>query len=142
MKRIVVFISFFLLLLFSIPTNIAIRKYRLNHLDHKQLLAACRQAIADRRSYRNDKDKWGTLHEDDVLLLPPIQNEVPQALRDLHPSDILIREDNVVITLNVKVARMALLGFAPGARQYGTHQYIEGSWFWNGNDITEKSVKN
>jgi hypothetical protein len=142
MKRIIAGISLFLVLLCFIPADIAIRKYRLNHLDHRQLLAACRQAIADRRSYRNDKDKWGTLHEDDVLLLPPLQNEVPQALRNLHPRDILIREDSVIITLNVKVARMSLLAFAPGARQYGTHQYIDGFWFWNGNDITEKPAKN
>jgi hypothetical protein len=101
-------------------------------------LDACRQAIADRGSYRNDKDKWGDLHEDDVLLLPPMQDNVPQELRDLRPSYIVIREDSVLITFNVPLVRLSILGFASGARQYGTSQYIDGLWFWNGDDSTKR----
>ena len=140
MKRILTWTSILVLVILLVPANIAIKKYRLNHLDRKQVLAACRQAIADRDSYRNDKDKWGAPYEDDVLLLPPIPNEVPQALRDLHPSYILIREDSVLLTLKVPFARVSLLGFKSGARQYGTSRYIDGLWFWDGNDST-KSVQ-
>jgi hypothetical protein len=141
MKRIILCIVLFVTLLLLVPANVALQKYRLNHLDHKQLLAACRQAIADRSSYRNDKDKWGTLHEDDVLLLSPIQNEVPQVLRDLHPTDILIRDDSVLITLNVPLARVCIVGFNPGVRQYDTSQYVDGLWFWNGNDVTKQPAR-
>ena len=136
MKRIAAWLSLFALLLFLIPANVAIKKYRLNHVDHTQILAACRQAIANRSAYRNDKAKWGTLHADDVLLLPPIPNEVPEAIRDLRPSYIIIREDYILLTFKVPFARVSVLGFKSGARQYGTSQYIDGLWFWNGEDTT------
>lgn len=138
MKRIVVWISIIVLLLALAPANVAIRKYRLDHLDHAKVLAACRETIANRSSYRNDKDKWGTLDTDDVLVLSPIPNEVPEAIRDLHPSHIIIREDYILINFKVPLARVAILGFQPGATQYGTYQYIDGLWFWNGNDSTKQ----
>jgi hypothetical protein len=138
MKKVIICISVVALLLLLLPINLAVQKYRFAHLDHKRILDACRQAITDRKSYRNDKGQWGTLHEDDILLLPPMQDNVPQELRDLHPSYILIREDSVLITFNVPLVRLSILGFASGARQYGTSQYIDGLWFWNGDDSTKR----
>jgi len=137
MKRVVLWIVIVVLLLALVPANVAIKKYRLNHLDHAKILAACRQTIANRSSYRNDKDKWGTLDKDDVLVLSPIPNEVPEAIRDLQPSYILIQGDNILINFKVPFARVSVVGFQPGARQYGTYRYIDGLWFWNGHDITK-----
>jgi hypothetical protein len=32
---------------------------------------------------------------------------------------------------------MGLLGFRIGADEFGTFKYIDGLWFWNGNDSTK-----
>jgi hypothetical protein len=108
------------------------KKCKLDHADHVQILTACREAIGNRRFYRNDSDKWGTLEKNEVLLLRPLPKEFPQVLRDLHPDHVIVREDNILIDFNVPFARASLLGFQPGARQYGTVQYVDGLWFWNG----------
>lgn len=136
LKRVITCVSILVFLLLLAPANVAIKKYRLKHLDHAEILAACREAIANRASYRNDKNKWGTLDEDDVLLLSPIQNEVPVAIRKLHPANLIIRDDNILINFKVPFARISILGFQSGAPQYGTTRYIDGLWFWNGNDAT------
>ena len=114
------------------------RLFRLKHADHALLLRACREAVENRAAYRNDKDKWGTLHEDDVLLLRPIPDNVPNAILDLGPSDVIIRPDYAMLNLSLPFRRICILGFRPGAKQFGTFQYIDGLWFWDGNDSTKK----
>jgi hypothetical protein len=114
------------------------RLFRLQHADHAVILSACREAIENRASYRNDKPKWGTLHEDDVLLLQPLPTNLPKAIRDLNPHVIIIRPDYTMLNFNVPFFRMGLLGFRSGAHQFGTFQYIDGLWFWNGDDSTKK----
>ena len=117
---------------------IEFRMYRLQHLDHARILSACREAIENRASYRNDKDRWPTLHQEDVLLLQPLPANVPKAIRDLHPRDVVIRPDYVMINWFIPFYRIGLLGFRSGAKQFGTFEYIDGLWFWNGNRSTEK----
>jgi hypothetical protein len=114
------------------------RLFRLRHADHALILTACREAIENRESYPNDKDKWGTLHEDDVLLLRPLPDKLPKVIRDLKPHDVIIRPDYAMLNLSIPFCRICLLGFHPGAKQFGTFQYIDGLWFWNGNDSTKK----
>jgi hypothetical protein len=46
----------------------------------------------------------------------------------------------VIINFTAPLARISLLGFAAGARQYGTNQYIDGLWFWDGNDTTKQDA--
>jgi hypothetical protein len=137
LKRIVLWISVVVLLLLLAPANAAIKRYQLNHADHSRILAACREAIAKRGSYRNDSDKWRILEKDEVLLLHPIPTDFPEAIRELHPRYILIREDSVLIDFNVPFARVALLGFRSGSKQYGTSRYIDGLWFWDGHDASK-----
>ncbi len=112
--------------------------YRLRHTDQSRLLSACREAIANRSSYRNDKNRWGTLHEDDVLILSPLPVELPAAIRELKPRYVIIRPDYAMINVSVPLSRICVLGFGPDAKQFGTFQYIDGLWFWNGNDTTKK----
>ena len=113
------------------------RLFRLKHADHALILSACRQAIENRASYRNDKEKWGTLHEDDVLLLPPFPDNCPKVIRDLKPAHVIIRPDYTMLTFSIPFFRAGLLGFRSGAKQFGTFQYIDGLWFWNGNASTK-----
>lgn len=120
---------------------IKLRMYKLQHADHARILSACREAIANRSGYRNDKDKWGTLHEDDVLLLPPIPDTVPEAIRTLQPRDIIIRDDNITINLSLPFSRITLIGFKSGAAQHGTFRYVDGLWFWNGNDFRATNLE-
>ena len=123
-----------LALLLILPSSyVALKRYQLDHANHALILAACREVIANRSSYQNDRDKWPSLGKADVLLLRPIPESVPKVVRQLNPKYILIREDNVLLSFNVPFARAALLGFQAGAHQYGTRQYIDGLWFWNGN---------
>ena len=39
-----------------------------------------------------------------------------------------------MLIFNVPFFRMGLLGFRSGANQFGTFRYIDGLWFWNGDD--------
>jgi hypothetical protein len=114
----------------------AVKRYQLSHSDHVRILLACREALENRNSYRNDKDKWVTAEENDVVLLRPIPENFPEAIRQLHPRYVLIKKNCVIIRFTAPFARICLLGFAPGARQYGTRRYIDGLWFWDGNDTT------
>jgi len=116
----------------------AIKRFQLSHSDHVRILLACREALANRTSYRNDKEKWVTAEKDDVVILRPIPENFPKAIRQLHPSSVLIKEDRVFISFTAPFARISLLGFAPDAHQYGTKRYIDGLWFWDGNDVTKR----
>jgi hypothetical protein len=112
---------------------IRIRVSQLERADHRRIVSACREMIANRTSYPNDKAKWGTLHEGDVLLLPPISDAVPQAIRELRPRNIIITGDYVIIDVRLPLSRIGLIGFAVGATEFGTFRLIDGLWFWNGN---------
>jgi hypothetical protein len=70
-----------------------IKRYQLDHSDHSQILAACRELLLSRDSYRNDREKWITAEKDDVVILRPIPSNVPEAIRKLHPSVIFIHGD-------------------------------------------------
>ena len=115
--------------------HIKLRMYHLQHADHARILSACREAITNRSSYRNDKAQWGIAYKDkdDVVILPPLPENLPQAIRELRPSDVIISDNVVLINLSLPFTRMGLLGFKPGAEQYGTFKYIDGLWFLGGN---------
>jgi hypothetical protein len=72
------------------------------------------------------------------LLLSPLPVELPAAIRELKPRDVIIRPDYAMINVSVPLSRICVLGFRPEAKQFGTFRYIDGLWFWNGNDTTKK----
>jgi len=106
------FAGLILPLLFTVNlAHIKIRMHSLQVADHAAILAACRQAIEHRGEYRNDKDKWGTLHEDDILILPPLPPEIPTLLRKLNPSHLLILKDNIRVNMSLPFCRILLIAF-------------------------------
>ena len=115
------------------------KRYQLNHADHAHILTECREMIANRSSYRNDRSKWPSLGPGDVLMLRPIPENVPKMIRELHPRYIIIRDNNVLLSFNIPFVRVGLIAFQSGARQYGTQQYIDGLWFWTGNLVNQGS---
>lgn len=117
---------------------IGYRLFRLKHANHALILSACREAIENRASYRNDNARWGFVYKDDVVVLRPLPQNLPKIIRDLNPHVIIIRPDYAMLNYNVPFCRIGLLGFRSGADQFGTFQYIDGLWFWNGNDSTKK----
>lgn len=135
----VVAVILFLTLLFVANlVHVKIRMHQLQRADHVRILAAGREAIANRILYRNDKDKeWSTLRQDEVLLRPPMPIALPEAIRELRPREVIISDEMIFIDLNLPFCRIDLLGFKLGAAQYGTFRYIDGLWFWNGNKQTE-----
>src|SRR2546428_8927017 len=73
------------------------RLVRLKHANHALILSACREASENRASYRNDKAKWGTLDDDDVLVLRPLPQNLPKGIRDLNRHYIIIRPDYAML---------------------------------------------
>lgn len=117
-------------------TNMVRIKLRMQYLreaDHVAILDACRHAIQHRSEYRNDKDQWGTPHEDDVLVLAPLPPDIPQALRELDPHNLIICERQIIVNMGLPFCRIGLIAFPNGQEQYGTFKYVDGLWFWNGN---------
>jgi hypothetical protein len=106
--------------------------YRLRQADHKQILLACREAITNRLSYRNDNAQWGTVDKNTVVILPPMPENLPFAIRDLHPKDVLIYTNSVMINLSLPLYRLELIGYEPNAQQAGTSRYIDGLWLITG----------
>jgi hypothetical protein len=119
----------------------ALKYYQLRHLDHAKILAACREALEHKDSYRNDRDRWGWLPENEVVLLRPLPENFPSAIRELHPRNVMIKQEYVIICFTAPFARVCMLGFAPGAPQFGTEQFTDGLWFWNGNKSSKTSEK-
>ena len=143
MKKIFIrlIITLLVLPLFLFAVNMARIMMRMNYLkkaDHTAILSACRESIQHRDDYRNDKDKWGTLHEDDVLVLAPLPPDIPQPLRNLHPHHIIIREQHIIVNMGLPFCRLGLIAFPKGQEEYGTFKYIDGLWFWNGSFQTEE----
>ncbi|MDD5676856.1 MAG: hypothetical protein PHW60_02555 [Kiritimatiellae bacterium] len=127
------FVGLILPLLFTVNlARIKIRMHSLQVADHALILAACRQAVEHRCEYRNDKDQWGALHEDTVLILAPLPLEIPEPLRKLNPIHLIINEDQINISMPLPFCRIGLKAFKSGAEEYGTFKYIDGLWFWNG----------
>ena len=116
--------------------SIRIRAYHLRHADHSGILSACREAITNRGSYRNDNPHLGAYYENDVVVFEPLPDGFPQAIRALHPKSVILRKDYALINLSLPGCRICLLGFRQGATQFGTFRYIDGLWFWNGHDNT------
>lgn len=115
----------------------AVAKY--DDCDHAALLAACRQMIATRNSFTNSPnfDPPGYAPDDICLTRKAgaYGPEVPAILRELSPKFIGIREDSLVISDPPDTVRMrrGVLAFSEGVEfQYGTRQYIDGLWYWNG----------
>jgi hypothetical protein len=137
--RLVIALLVLPLALFAVNmARIMLRMNYLKNADHAAILTACREAIDHRTDYRNDKDQWGTLHNDDVLLIAPLTPDIPEALRDLHPHDILIRGDHIIVNMGLPFCRLGLIAFPKGQDEYGTFKYIDGLWFWNGNFQSEE----
>ena len=133
-----------ILAVFALPAVYAALKYhQLRHSDHARILAACREALANKNSYRNDRDRWGWLPENDVVLLPPLPENFPAAIRELHPRNVMIKDEDkcVIICFTAPFARVCMLGFAPGVPQFGTEQFTDGLWFWNGNKSSKTSER-
>jgi hypothetical protein len=127
------------LLIVANLVHIKIRLYALGHADHSRILAACREAIARRGTYRNDNAQWGLLYKDRVVILPPLPDNLPLAIRELHPKDVIIDENSVLLNLSLPFSRISLIGYKSGARQAGTFRYIDGLWLWHGSKESEKS---
>ena len=121
--------------------RIKIRMHRLKVANHEVILASCRYVIEHRNEYRNDKDKWGTLHGDDVLILAPLPVEIPKPLRKLNPHSLLVRERHIIVNMRLPFCRLGLIVFPLGVNEFGTFKYINGLWFWNGN-FEPKVTKN
>ena len=128
------------LILMSIPlllvainvVHIQARLYSLRHKNHESILAACREAIANRGSYRNDRVQWSSLNKDQIVLLPPLPSNLPLPIRDLNPKNVLIDKEWVQINLSLPFYRISIIGYNSGARQAGTTKYIDGLWLLTG----------
>ena len=118
--------------------RIKVRMHSLKNANHAAILAACRDAIEHRSEYRNDKDQWGTLHDNEVLVLDPLSAAIPEPLRKLNPDHLLIRDRHIIVGMNLPFCRLNLIAFPAGADEYGTFKYIDGLWFWNGNFESEE----
>lgn len=104
----------------------------LRRADHARILAACREAIEHRASYRNDNTQWGFAYRERVVILPPLPPELPSAIRELHPKDVIIDDDRILVNLSLPLSRIGILGYKFGAPQSGSSKYIDGLWFWDG----------
>ena len=65
-----------------------------------------------------------------VVILPPLPNDLPLVIRELHPKDVIIDENSVSLNLSLPFSRIGLIGYKSGARQAGTLRYIDGLWLW------------
>src|SRR5438445_235425 len=128
------------LILMSIPlllvainvVHIQARLYSLRHKNHESILAACREAIANRGSYRNDRVQWSSLNKDQIVLLPPLPSNLPLPIRDLNPKNVLIDKEWVQINLSLPFYRISIIGYNSGAPQAGTTKCIDGLWLLTG----------
>src|SRR4051812_35955755 len=97
--------SIIIFLLLSPGAWAAIKRYQLSHADHASILAGCRDAMSKRTLYRNDKAKWSTAEPNEVVISCPIPDNIPEGIRNLHPSLILIKADHVIINFTAPFAR-------------------------------------
>jgi hypothetical protein len=119
----------FIWIVFRIPANRAVAK--IEATDHAALLAACRQAIADRPEYTNDRDPAVTWMDEWVTCergSKDYYSRLPATLRHLDPNWVLIGTNQVLVSFRGPPARVYVRGFAPGATQFGTRQLIDGLW--------------
>ena len=116
---------------------VALIRYRLDHSNHVQSLNACRELIAKRMEFRTDQNRLPPVETTDKVLSRPFPKGFPKSISDLHPKEVIIREDSVIVLFNVPLSRAALVGFKVGSRQYGTYRYIDGLWFFNGNILSD-----
>ena len=117
----------------------AMAKY--DQCDHVALLAACRQMMANRDTYTNSPSyrppySWErgsvSLSRDHGAYGP----EIPDVVRNLSPLYVVIRADSVIIgdPPRFPPMRRGMIAFPADAEfQYGTRQYLDGLWYWNGN---------
>ena len=119
----------FIWVVFRIPAGRAVST--IEAADHAALLAACRQTIADRPQYTNDRDPDVTWMDEWVTCKrgsQDYQRRLPAALRDLDPNWVLIGTNQVVVSFRGPPARVYVRGFMPDAKQFGTRQLIDGLW--------------
>jgi hypothetical protein len=147
-KRYAALVALILIALFVVLVSPLVRTELMNkaemnqlqHADHARLLAACRELMLNPTTSQNGKQNSGWANETEVFIRPPIPTNVPIAIRELNPEDIRIRMDYVMINLGRGFVppRLDILAFWKGVRQFGTFNYIDGLWFWNGNQNTNQ----
>jgi len=119
---------------------VGVKMYSLAHTDHQRLLQACRELIAKRSTYKNVSDSQGS-HPEVIVLdqtVVPFSKDIPEIVRRMNPEGIFIREDSVMLHFpEPPYSRISIIGFRDGAKQFGTFKYIDGLWFWNGDDNTK-----
>ena len=121
----------------------ALAKY--NQCDHAALLAACRQMITDRNTYTNDPSYSPSPPElGDITLWRENSSygpTIPAMIRNLNPLSITVRTNLLIINdpSSIPPFRRGIIAFASDAReQFGTKQYIDGLWYWNGEFQSEE----
>ena len=106
---------------------------RVSQLNYPAILDACRGMISNRQIYaHSDLRIPSTLPAEVIVLRPelrPLDESVPTLIRDLNANEITIAEDHVCLWLDFRVL---VLGFADGAKQFGTEKLIDGLWYFDG----------
>ena len=114
---------------------IKVRMYKLAHADHQRVLLACRQILENPDVWKPEFNPWG--HTEYIDVEPPFSRVIPEIIQNMNPGFITIDSSKVLLNFSVVGARIGVLGFREGAKQFGTFKYIDGLWFWNGKDNTK-----
>ncbi len=86
-------------------------------------------------AYRNENQNLGWASKDEVFIRRPFPTNIPAAIRDLKPKDIRVKTNFVMLNFS-RLPRLCVVAFQKGTKQYGTFNYIDGLWFWDGNKNT------
>ena len=137
MKRVVIWSSLAALILswlavtFLVPWH---ERERITHVNAAALLSACDYMRSHCASMRNDWDGNPTLAVGERVLdsrKHGIDASVPDDIRELKPSYIMVSPNRVVIAFGRRTG--CLVGFAEGVPVYGTKKLADRLWYWVGN---------
>lgn len=98
------------------------RQRLLNEIDHEALLVACRELIAQRPKLGPIGQRGAQIHIDSQ------DPAVPEAVRCLHPTDILVGDKWMSVELLGGFDHCGFHAFAEGIPSWGDKELVPGLW--------------
>lgn len=117
------------------PDNATLVNQRIGTNSYASIVVACRSLLPQHTTVLPRELDELRKQDVDITLYPSYRyydKAVPSILRGVGIRSISVNRDFVLLHLDCRDRRLALLGFREGATTFGTAQLTNGLWYWSG----------
>jgi hypothetical protein len=114
---------------FALPLFPPFIEWRVRHANHGAVLAACREMMAKRNTYKGKRTDWPPdrgVYID--FTVSPVDSSIPKTIRSLHPAYIVIQSNSVSVVFLSGFSGLGYVAYPEGVEGGGSEKLIDGLW--------------